>query len=59
MRQLEVDRIEAGRMNLDQDFARTRDRIGNFRQPDMVRYRAIATENECAHRFSCNIEGFK
>jgi hypothetical protein len=37
-------------MNFDQDLARTRNRIGNFRKPDIVRHDAIAGENERAHR---------
>jgi hypothetical protein len=37
-------------MNFDQDLAWTRNRIGNFRKPDIVRPFAIAGENERAHR---------
>jgi hypothetical protein len=58
MRDLEVDRIEAGGMDFDSNVAGTRDRIGDFRQADMVGDRAIAIENKGSHGSSCRVEEF-
>ena len=58
MHDLEVDRIEAGGMDFDQDVAGARDRIGDFRQADMVGDRAIAVENKGSHGSSCGVEEF-
>jgi hypothetical protein len=58
MRDLEVDRIEAGGMDFDSDVAGARGRIGDFRQADMVGDRAIAVENKGSHESSCRAEGF-
>jgi hypothetical protein len=49
MRDLEVDRIEAGGMNFEQDLIGARDRIGEFGQMDMVGDRTIAVENKGSH----------
>jgi len=49
MHDLEVDRIEAGGVNFDQDVFGARDRIGDFGQADMVGDRAIAVENKGSH----------
>ena len=49
MRDLEVDRIEAGGMNFDSDLIGARDRIGEFGQMDMVGDRTIAVENKGSH----------
>jgi hypothetical protein len=45
-------------MDLDQDVAGARDRIGDFRQADMVGDRTIAVENKGSHGSSCGVEGF-
>jgi hypothetical protein len=37
-------------MDFNQNLAWARDRIGHLRKPDIVRYRAVAVENKCAHR---------
>src|SRR6185295_10213571 len=50
MHQLEVDRIEAGGMNVDHDFARPSPRIGNLRKPDIVGDGTVAGEKVSAHR---------
>jgi hypothetical protein len=46
---LEVDRIETGGMNFDQDLVRTCDGIGDIGEPDMIRDCAIGIENKGAH----------
>jgi hypothetical protein len=45
-------------MDFDSDVAGTRDRIGDFRQADMVGDRAIAVENKGSHGSSCRVEEF-
>ena len=37
-------------MDFNQNLAWASDRIGHLRKPDIVRYRAVAVENKCAHR---------
>jgi hypothetical protein len=58
MHDLEIDWIEAGGMDLDQDIVRARDRIGDIGQADMVGDRAIAVENKGSHGSSCRAEEF-
>ena len=58
MHDLEVDRIETGGMDFDQDVVGARDRIGDFRQADMIGDRAIAAENKGSHGSSCGVEEF-
>jgi hypothetical protein len=45
-------------MDFDSDIAGARDRIGDFRQADMVGDRAIAVENKGSHGPSCGVEEF-
>ncbi|QHO71796.1 hypothetical protein ACH79_03295 [Bradyrhizobium sp. CCBAU 051011] len=50
MHDLDVDRIEAGGMNFDQDVAGARGRIGKLGNAHMIGDRAITVENEGSHR---------
>ena len=45
-------------MDFDSDVVGARDRIGDFRQADMVGDRAIAIENKGSHGSSCGVEEF-
>src|SRR5437868_5540692 len=51
MHELEVDRIEAGGVNVDHDLARRSARLGNLRKPDIVGDGAVAGEEVGAHRW--------
>ena len=53
---LEVDRVEAGGVNFDHHLVKARNGIGDAGQLDVICNRAIAVENECAHRSSCGSE---
>jgi hypothetical protein len=51
--QFEIDRIKVGCMNFNDDSVGFRDWIRKFGKPYIVRYRTIASQNECAHGSSC------
>src|SRR5207244_3557391 len=52
---LEVDRVETGRLDFDQDLVGARDGIGEFGEPDTVGDRTIAVENKGSHGSSCGL----